>query len=136
MKEACLDLDIGKALKKGQIQVWTTSRIVRKTSMALNSKMNLRGTRAALMNLVQVRTIKTEGMKQTLHINLDTVKKRDIVLLQVSTLVMENIGLPQASLPVKEHRNPTQAVHPETGDSKNTDLGQEDPQVLKNMGLA
>lgn len=86
IKEAYLVQSTGKALGKGESQVQATSRIVRKTSMVLISKRDLR-----VILLVRGNTDPIQV------VNWDLVDNKNRVLNQESLQVMRDMGLNQAS---------------------------------------
>jgi hypothetical protein len=88
-----------------------------------------------VMSMAQVIPLKRDGIYQKEDLNQKTVKNKDIVLIQLSLLVMENIHQPQVSPLVKEDVDPAQVVTQGVGKNKHINLAQAMPQDLNNVDL-
>lgn len=87
---------------------------------------------SVVMSLAQVSPLDRDSMNQMQDLNQETVKNKDIVLVQVRHLVMDHA---QASLLLKEHMDLTQVVSQAVVKDKSMALDQGNPLIMGNMDL-
>lgn len=85
-----------------------------------------------VMSLAQVSLLNRDGMNRMQDLNQETVKNKDIVLVQVRYPVM---GHAQASPLVKEDMDPTQVVSQAAVRDKSMALDQGNPLIMGNTDL-